>query len=130
MNNLRIAEALTTLADLADLAETPQDNETDERIAGALERIAAASERVATVLEFRLPWYQAPNITPQTSPIQPYQPCVGPYSPYTPTALCANGTNIAKSEQGAYTPPPVSYPDYSEPMTLSCGVQTADDIPF
>ena len=104
MNNLsRIAEALTALA------ETPKDNETDERIANALERIAAASERVATVLEFRLPWYQAP---------------------YTPTALCANETNIAKSEQGgAYTPPPVSYPDYSEPMTLSCGV-TADDIQF
>ena len=123
----RIAEALEKL-----LEEVPPDPRNEQRI-DALERIAAASERVATVLEFRLPWYQAPNITPQTSPIQPYQPyqpCVGPYSPYTPTALCANGTNIAKSEQGgAYTPPPVSYPDYSEPMTLSCGV-TADDIPF
>lgn len=112
------------------------------RIADALEslvissiRIAAAGERIATVLEFRLPFYQAPNIFTPTFPTQnpsPYPSYIPngtiPYSPYTNPTVFYGPTAIPIQEPqnrtvSGYTPETAYPTDYAESMNPL-------DIPF
>lgn len=84
----------------------------------SLSRIAYALERIASVLEARMPTYPGWGTLPNTNPFG------------TP-AICGGGLETdGRTPSGSYSPPPVSYPDYSEPRVFSCGVESSQEERF